>query len=136
MGARKVALVGDNMTVFDAFPNAIETWQIASMDYSTITGNEVIGEWQNIDVIIDEGNSTEPNQSPNYANAYSDLLIYCRPEQLPTIETADLVADYVIKDEKDKTYAIIDAGIGKNQENGVIEHVELKLRQVSVDMES
>ena len=136
MGARKVALVGDNMTVFDAFPNAIEIWQIASMDYSTITGNEVIGEWQNIDAIIDEGSSTEPNQSPNYANAYSDLLIYCRPEQLPTIETAELVADYVIKDEKGKTYAIIDAGIGKNQENGVIEHVELKLRQVSVDTES
>jgi hypothetical protein len=26
-------------------------------------------------------------------------------------------------------FAIIDAGIGKNQENGVIEHIELKLRQ-------
>lgn len=136
MGARKGALVGDNMTVFDAFPNAIETWQIAGMSYSTITGNEVIGEWQNIDAIIDEGSSTEPNQSPNYANAYSDLLIYCRPEQLPTVETAELVADYAIKDEKGKIYAIIDAGIGKNQENGKIEHVELKLRQVSVDMES
>lgn len=136
MGAREVVLVGDNMTVFDAFPNAIETWQIAGMSYSTITGNEVIGEWQNIDAIIDEGNSAEPNQSPNYANAYSDLLIYCRPNQLPTIETAELVADYVVKDSKGKIYAIIDAGIGKNQEIGIIEHVELKLRQASVDEES
>lgn len=136
MGARKVAPVGDSMTVFDAFQNAIETWQIAVMQYSTITGNQTTGEWQNIDVIIDEGSSSEPNQSPNFANANSDLLIYCKPAQLPTINTAELVADYAIKDADGYIYAIIDAGIGKNQELGIIEHVELKIRQVDVDSES
>lgn len=125
-----------NMTVFDAFPNAIEHWHIAEMEYSTITGNQTTGTWNDIDVIVDEGSSTEPNQSPNYANAYSDLLIYCSPEQLPTLETAALVADYAVKDNNCRLYAIIDAGIGKNQELGIIEHVELKLKQVDEDIES
>lgn len=136
MDARGDALVMGNMTVFDAFPNAIETWHIAAMQYSTITGNQTTGTWQDIEVIVDEGSSTEPNQSPNYASAFSDLLIYCRPEQLPTLETAALVADYAIKDKNCRLFAIIDAGIGKNQELGIIEHVELKLKQVDEDVES
>lgn len=115
-------------TVFQAFPQAIETWQIAPMEYSTITGN-MVGKWEDIDVIVDEGSSTDPNQSPNYANAYSDLLIYCKPEQLPTTNTQALVADYSIQDPDGYIFAIIDAGIGKNQQNGKIEHIELKLRQ-------
>jgi hypothetical protein len=32
-------------------------------------------------------------------------------------------------------YAIIDAGLGKNQENGILEHVELRLRQNGLDDE-
>lgn len=136
MAATEAVLAMTNMTVFEAFPNAIESWKIAGVQYSTITGNETTGDWSDIDVIIDEGSSTEPNQSPNYANAYSDLLIYCRPSQLPTTETATLVADYAIKDPNGRIYAIVDAGIGKNQELGIIEHVELKLRQVSIDEES
>lgn len=119
----------NNMTVFDAFPNAVETWQIAKMEYSTAIGNHVSGCWFNIHVIVDEGNSTDPNQSPNYANAMSDLLLYCKPAELPTIKTAELVAEYVIQDADGLIYSIIDAGIGKNQENGVIEHIELRVRQ-------
>lgn len=130
------AVAMNNLTVFEAFPNAIEQWQIASMHYSTITGNKVAGEWQNIDVIVDEGSSTDPNQSPNYANAYSDLLIYCKPNQMPTIKSQALVADYAIQDNDGVLYAIVDAGIGKNQENGIVEHIELKLRQIDTDTES
>lgn len=136
MVATQDARAMGNMTVFDAFSNAIETWQIAGMQYSTITGNQTAGDWRDIDVIVDEGSSTEPNQSPSYANAYSDLLVYCRPEQMPTLSTAELVAGYAIKDDSGRLYAVIDAGIGKNQELGVIEHVELKLRQVDAISES
>lgn len=135
MDARGDALAMNNMTVFDAFPNAIETWCMAFMEYSTITGNQTAGDWHEIDVIVDEGSSTEPNQSPSYANASSDLLIYCKPSQMPTLETAALVADYAIKDKNGRLYAIIDAGIGKNQELGIIEHVELRLRQTDEDVE-
>ncbi len=124
-----------NTTVFDAFPNAIERdWQIGKMAYSTITGNELDADsLRNIDVIIDEGNSSEPNASPSYANLYSDTLIYVRPNQMPTMNTAALIGDYVVKNTTTgTTYAIIDAGIGKNQETGNIEHLELKLRAIGV----
>lgn len=124
-----------SMTVFDAFSNAIESgWKIAPMAYSTITGNIVdFSQASDIDVIIDEGSSSDANQSPNYAVINSDTLIYTKPAQMPTLDSSELVSDYTIIDTNSgKYYEITDAGIGKNQENGVIEHVEMKIRQVGV----
>lgn len=125
------------LTVFQAFPNGIEheIWQIGQMAYSTITGNALdTDSLTYIDVIEDEANDSEPNNSPSYANAYSDTLLYVRPEQMPTIDTAELIASYAVKNtQTDKLYAIIDAGIGKNQDNGVIEHIELRLRQIGAN---
>lgn len=120
-------------TVFQAFPNAIESqvWQIGKMAFSTITGNDLdTASLTYIDVIEDEANNSEPNASPSYANTYSDTLLYVRPNQMPTIDTAELIASYVVKNTTTgKLYAIIEAGIGKNQESGTIEHIELKIRQ-------
>lgn len=122
------------LTVFQAFPNGIEheIWQIGQMAYSTITGNALDSTTlAYIDAIVDEANDSEPNASPNSAVTYSDTLLYVRPEQMPTIDTAELIASYAVKNtHTDKLYAIIDAGIGKNQDNGVIEHIELRLRQI------
>ena len=124
--------MGIGTTVFDAFPFAIEQgWQIAQMAYSTVLGNDVDGDTAiNIDVIVDEGSNTDPNPSPSAQSIRSDTLLYVRPNQLPTLDTATLTADYSMLDPNGKVYAIIDAGIGKNQETGVIEHVELKIRQI------
>lgn len=122
------------LTVFQAFPNGIEheIWQIGQMAYSTITGNALDSTTLAfIDAIVDEANDSEPNASPNSAVTYSDTLLYVRPEQMPTIDTAELIASYAVKNSQtDKLYAIIDAGIGKNQENGTIEHIELRIRQI------
>lgn len=120
------------ITVFDAFPQAIESgWQIGQMAYSTITGNTFDADSAlNIDVIIDEGSSTDPNPSPSAQDIRSDTLLYVRPNQMPTLDTSALTADYAVLDTNTgKLYSIIDAGIGKNQETGVIEHIELKVRQ-------
>lgn len=121
------------MTVFDAFPNAIEQgWQIAQVTFSSITGNTVtIG--TDIDVIIDEGSSSDANQAPNAAGLYADTLIYTKPDQMPTTDTSALVAGYVLIDPNERTWEIIDAGVGKNQDNGQIEHIELKIRQVGAN---
>lgn len=120
-------------TVFQAFPNAVESdiWQIGQMEFSTVTGNALDDDSLTyIDVIEDEANNSEPNNSPSYANTYSDTLLYVKPGQMPTTDTAELIASYVVKNTAtDKLYAIIDAGIGKNQENGTIEHIELRIRQ-------
>ena len=125
------------LTVFQAFPNGIEheIWQIGQMAYSTITGNDLdTDSLTYIDAIEDEANDSEPNNSPSYAVTYTDTLLYVRPEQMPTIDTAELIASYAVKNtQTDKLYAIIDAGIGKNQDNGVIEHIELRLRQIGAN---
>lgn len=125
------------LTVFQAFPNGIEheIWQIGQMAYSTITGNALDSTTLAfIDAIVDEANDSEPNASPNSAVTYSDTLLYVRPDQMPTIDTAELIASYAVKNSQtDKLYAIIDAGIGKNQDNGVIEHIELRLRQIGAN---
>lgn len=119
------------MTVFDAFPNAIIQVKIAKIAYSSITGNDIdLEKAETIDAIIDEGSSSDANPSPNAAGLYADTLIYTRPEQLPTTDTSALVSDYAIIDAIGRTWEIIDAGAGKNQDNGQIEHIELKIRQV------
>ena len=134
MDARKGALAMANMTVFEAFPNAIETWSIIPVAYSTITGNQLdMKNAQNIDVIVDEGSSSDANQSPNYATINSDTLIYTKPSQMPTTDTSALVADYAIKSPNGKIYEITDAGLGKNQELGIVEHIELKIRQTGTN---
>lgn len=121
------------MTVFDAFPNAIEQgWQIAQVTYSSITGNTVTNGTA-IDVIIDEGSSSDANQAPNAAGLYADTLVYTKPDQMPTTDTSALVAGCVLIDSNGRTWEIIDAGQGKNQENGQIEHIELKIRQIGAD---
>ena len=122
------------MTVFDAFPNAIVQLKIAQVAYSSITGNNIdLENAETIDAIIDEGSSSDANQAPNAAGLYADTLIYTRPEQLPTTDTSALVSDYAIIDENSRTWEIIDAGAGKNQDNGQIEHIELKIRQIGAN---
>ena len=121
------------MTVFDAFPNAIEQgWQIAQVTYSSITGNTVTNGTA-IDAIIDEGSSSDANQAPNAAGLFADTLVYTKPDQMPTTDTSALVAGYVLIDPNERTWEIIDAGQGKNQDNGQIEHIELKIRQIGAD---
>lgn len=122
------------MTVFDAFPNAIVQLKIAQVAYSSITGNDIdLENAETIDAIIDEGSSSDANQTPNAAGLYADTLIYTRPEELPTTDTSTLVSDYAIVDSKGRTWEIIDAGAGKNQDNGQIEHIELKIRQIGAN---
>lgn len=116
------------MTVFEAFPNAIETgWKIGTMAYGTIKGN-ILTDTADLGVIVDEISSAE-TATANMAAIDADTLLYARPEQLPTTDTAELIAGYAISDPNGKIYAIIDAGTGKNQDNGQIEHIELTVRQ-------
>ena len=117
-------------TVFDSFPFAIEEIELVKFTYSTITGNryEKVGP---IEAIIDEGNATAlHNQSPNAASVDSDTLLYVRPEQMPTLDCEALSAEYGVV-LNNKIYSIEDAALGKNQDAGYIEHIELKIRQRS-----
>ena len=118
------------MTIFEAFPNAIEAgWKIGTMAYGTIKGN-ILTDTTDLDVVVDEISSAE-TAAANMATIDADTLLYTKPEQLPTTDTAKLVAGYAISDSDGKIYAIIDAGTGKNQDNGQIEHIELTVRQMA-----
>lgn len=112
-------------SIFNAFPNAIiyGVWQIGVCQHGTIIGN-TFTKTGDLDVVIDEGFSSSISNTPEVLR--SNMLVYVKPEQLPTLKSNELVSGYMLYDSaEDKYYEIVDAGIGKNQELGKIEHIEL-----------
>ena len=86
-----------------------------------------------IDVIVDEADMSIIGMAPNAEAIEADLLMYCKPSQLPTTNPRKLVADYMIYDaEYNDYFIIVDASMGKNQDTGVIEHAELLLKQTDI----
>lgn len=130
------AAVVTAMDVFEAFPNAIVSgvYQIGSYQRGSVVG--AVWDADNavdLDVIVEEGDKSSINTAPNAEPLDADLLLYARPEQLPTTNPRALAAGYLIYDSvNDDYFAIIDASIGKNQDNGTIEHIELLLQQTEV----
>lgn len=121
-----------DLSIFDVFQNAVITgvWQIGTCQHGTLIGN-VFTKTADIDVVIDEGNSSSIDT--DIETLKSDMLVYCKPEQMPTLNTNVLVAGYMLYNSvDDEYYMIIDAGIGKNQHTGNVEHVELKIVQTEV----
>lgn len=120
-----------DISIFDAFPSAIISgvWQIGTCKRGGVVGN-VFVKTADIDVVIDEGNSSSITSTPE--SIASDLLVYVRPF-LPVIPTNKLVSNYMLYDSGNGYYyQIIDAGVGKNQHSGIVEHIELKLVQTEV----
>lgn len=126
------------MDVFKAFPGAVVSgvYSIGSYQRGTLEGNQFVKE-ADIDAIIDEGDTGDIGMAPNAEALEADLLMYVRPDQLPTKNPRALTAGYMIHDEcADDYFAIVDASIGKNQHTGRIEHIELLLRQIEAIGES
>lgn len=122
-------------TVFSAFPNAIVAgrYSIGRWQRGTLVGN-VYEKYGDLDVIIDEGQSSSISNAPSAETLTADLLMYVRPEQLPTDNVRALAASCMVYDTKTGDYFdIIDASVGKNQETGVIEHIQLLLRQTEAE---
>lgn len=119
------------MDVFSTFPNAVvsQVWEIGTVEKATEVG-DVFSPLGCLDVIIDEGASTQTAMSPNADQIDSGSLLYVRPEQVPTMNRAALMAGYLLRNkEEDQFYEIRDAGVGRNQETGKTEHIELEVRQ-------
>ena len=126
-------------TVFSAFPSAIISgrYSIGQWQRGTLVGN-VFNKYGDLDAIVDEGQSSSIQNAPNADILTADMLMYVRPEQLPTVNVRELASSCMIYDSESADYfEIIDASIGKNQESGVIEHIQLLLRQTEAeDVES
>lgn len=128
-------------SIFDAFPNAIISgvWQIGTCKHGTVVGNQ-FNSLNNVDVIIDEGYNSNINTTPETIG--SDMLVYVKPCQMPkevnelmmtNQVVLALVANYMLYNSANDTYyMIVDAGVGKNQHTGNIEHLELKLRETEI----
>lgn len=123
------------MTVFEAFPNGLEAWKIGATRYGTMTGNKIINP-ATINVIADEINTTEIRAGATATPADSDTLLYTKPAELPSTDTAKLVAAYGVIDPEGRTYRILDAAKGKNQDTGELEHIELIIHQEAMTEES
>lgn len=125
---------GAAVDVFSAFPNAIVSgvWQLGQLVHDTDTGTNFTALGA-LDVIVDEADVAERGMNPNPDELVSDTLIYVKPDQLPTLNAEALVAGYLLKNGSEETYyAIKTAGIGKNQETGEIEHVELLIEPLEI----
>lgn len=118
------------MDVFEAFPEAIirGQWQLGEVLRGTIRGKK-FNNSVSIDVIVDEGTYATTDRSPSAEYESSDTLIYARVSNLPTLDTAKLAANYIWYNVKTNGYYDIrQANLGKNQDTGVVEHVEFLLR--------
>lgn len=128
-----------DLSIFKAFANAIISgvWQIGTSQRGTVTGSKFT-KVADLDVVLDEGASANISTTPEVltSNRSSDLLVYVKPEQMPTIRANKLVSGYMLYDSNEGDYyEIIDVGIGKNQHTGVIEHLELRVVQTEVSSE-
>lgn len=122
------------MDVFEAFPNGIVrgVWEIGEVQRATEIGN-VFESITICDVIIEEGTYDRSGQTPNADYQDSNILLYARPGDMPTLNTAALSASYYWHNtETDQYYAIREASLGTNQETGVNEHVEFLLKPTEV----
>lgn len=122
------------MDVFDAFPNAIisKIWEIGIV----LRGTEVGTKFQAVgfvDVIVDEEVNGSLGTSPNAEGVSDDTLIYARPTDLPKVPIASFVGGYYWHNtETDTFYEIVQVGVGKNQEKGIVEHLEFKVQPTGV----
>lgn len=122
------------MDVFDAFPNGIVSnqYELGEVQYATAEGT-VYSSGKLCDVIVEEEANAEFDRTPSANPIYTDMLIYARPEQMPTLVAAQLTNGYMWHDVLNNFYyEIVSASLGKNQETGQIEHVEFKVRQTEV----
>ena len=115
------------MDVFHAFPQAVQThWKIGSGARSTVEGR-VFSEYGNLTSIATMGRGGGLFNSPNVDTTNSAILLYVKPESLPTTDVAELIGGYIVQSPTGLRFAIDDAAEGRNQETGVLEHIELAL---------
>lgn len=122
------------MDVFETFPNGIvrNQWEIGQVERGTEVGN-VFSNPVPCDVIVEEGTYDRSGRTPNADYQDSDMLLYARPEAMPTLNSAALAAGYYWHNTSTgQYYAIREASVGINQETGVIEHIEFLLKPTEV----
>lgn len=129
-----IRVVEDVVNVFEAFPNGVVSgqYELGEVQYATAEGT-IYSNGQLCDVIVEEEANAEFDRTPSANAEFTDMLVYARPEQMPTLVAAKLTNGYMWHDVLNNFYyEIVSASLGKNQETGTVEHVEFKVRQTEV----
>lgn len=116
--------------VFKAFSGAIisDDWKLGELVENTEVG-KLYKDLGFKAVIVDEGAGGELNRSPNAEGISSDTLIYAKPSEMPTGNVAEFISSYYwYQVSAEQFYRIIEVGVGKNQDAGVVEHIEFRVR--------
>lgn len=124
------------MDVFSSFKNAIITddWSLGVVEISTDVGRIYKDDGLK-SVIVDEGADGDI-KAPDADVIRTDTLIYAMPSEMPTMNPAELVASYYWHCEStDQYYRIVEVGIGKNQDSGIVEHIEFRVRPCEIALE-
>lgn len=121
------------MTIFDEFADAREDgWMLGEVERATEIGT-VFSKVADLHPIVSDADTADFNKSPNQDIVVYDLLIYVEPSEMPTTDISLIVAKYVVRSPEGRFYNITQAATGRNQQEGVIEHLELKLAITSVE---
>lgn len=120
------------MDVFKAFPEAMVTWTWLAVKRGTEIGN-VATEAGTVSLIETEADHATLYNTPKANGITADLLVYVRPEDMPEVTPAKLMANYGLQNDIMERYDIIDVGVAKNQESGAIEHYELALQLTDME---
>lgn len=123
------------MTVFEAFPEAIVTYNWLAIKRGTEIGTTAtLG--AAVGLIETEADKGVLHNTPKADGVVADILVYVRPEDMPEKVPARLMAGYALQDDILQQYDIVEVGIGKNQETGKIEHYELSLKLTKMEYQS
>lgn len=120
------------MDVFEAFPEAMVAWNWLSIERGTEVGT-VATVLRPVNVIETEADKSTLHNTPKADGIVADLMVYVRPEDLPEVTPSKLMANYALQNDVLEQYDIVNVGVGKNQDNGKIEHYELSLKLTDME---
>ncbi len=119
------------MNVFDAFPNAVETWTMGKISRDTLTGDTTLTGFD-IEVICDDVKTSTLGGVSTPAEMDNDSLLFVKiNSNFSSLTTENITANYYVYDGIGY-YRIRQVGLGKNQHTGEIEHVELVVTPYSL----
>ena len=121
-------------TVFDSFPKAIifDDWELGEIIENTEVG-KLFSSKGFKSVIVDEADYGDINAAPNADGLTSDTLIYAMPSEMPGLNISKFISSYIWHQKSsDQYFRIIEVGVGKNQDQGIIEHVEFRVRPTEI----
>lgn len=122
------------MDIFTSLPNAVisDVWELGQISRSTEVGKSYEA-LRFLTCIADEEATGDQNNSPSADGIESGTLLFVKPADLAPYNIDELIASFMVKNtQTGQLYMIKNVGLGKNQETGMVEHIELLIEPTEV----